>query len=59
MIGLGFPVFSKKTGSNRTGKNKNKTLYIKGLGFPVFSKKKPDQTEPDRFGLNRFPVRFG
>jgi hypothetical protein len=39
MIGLGFPVFSKKPGSNRTRKNKKKTLYIKGLGFPVFSKK--------------------
>jgi hypothetical protein len=48
MIGLGFPVFSKKTGSNRTGKNKNKTLYIKGLGFPVFSKK--NRIKPNRTG---------
>jgi hypothetical protein len=47
---MGSSIYSKKTGSNRTGKNKKKTLYIKGLGFPGFSKKKPDLTEPDRFG---------
>jgi hypothetical protein len=28
-----------------------------GLGFQFFPKK-PNLTEPDRFGLNRFPVRL-
>ena len=30
-----------------------------GIRFPGFLPKKPDVTEPDRFGLNRFSVRFG
>jgi hypothetical protein len=29
MIGLGFPVFSKKTGSNQTGKNKKKPYILR------------------------------
>ena len=29
-----------------------------GIRFPGFLPKKPDLTEPDRFGLNRFSVRF-
>jgi hypothetical protein len=29
MMGLGFPVFSNKTGSNRTGKNKKKTYILR------------------------------
>ena len=30
-----------------------------GIRFPGFLPKKPDVTEPDRLGLNRFSVRFG
>jgi len=57
-MGLGFPVFSNKTGSNRTGKNKKKP-YILRDWVSRFFPKKPDLTEPDQFGLNWFPVWFG
>jgi len=30
-----------------------------GIKFPGFLPKKPDLTELDQFGLNRFLVRFG
>jgi len=48
MKGFWFPgFFQKKTGFNE------------GIRFPGFFQKKPDLTEPDRLGLNRFPIRFG
>ena len=29
------------------------------IRFPGFLAAKPDSTEPNRFGLNRNPIRFG
>jgi hypothetical protein len=56
---MGSSIYSKKTGSNRTRKNKKKTLYIKGLGFPVFSKKTGfNRTGPVRFEPVSGPVRL-
>jgi len=56
---MGSSIYSKNTGSNRTGKNKKKTLYIKGLGFPVFSKKTGfNRTRPVRFESVSGPVQL-
>jgi hypothetical protein len=40
------------------GKPKKKPIYDR-IGFLGFMAKKPNFTEPNRSGLNRFSVRFG